>query len=138
MDVELNKITEKLELHEKRIQKLESLLEKNLTNSEKKISIREFIISKKPENAVEKTLVIGYYLEKFKKMKCFTKKDILKGFKDSKEKNIPPEKKIYDKISSNIQKGHMMEAEEKKDNSKAWLITITGETYVETKMGYDE
>ncbi len=133
MDIELNELKGKLENHEKRIQKLESLLEKNVPKIEKKDSIKEFIISKNPKDYVQKTLVIGYYLEKYLNMDYFNSNDILKGFKDAKEK-APSKKKIYDKISPNIKKGYLMEAGELKGNKKAWMLTNSGERYVENNL----
>lgn len=55
-------------------------------------------------------------------------KDIESGFRAAKE---PLPKNINDNINKNISKGHMMEAEQKKDNKLAWVLTNTGEQCVE-------
>lgn len=133
MNNELNELKTKLEEHEKRIQKLEDSIKNKETTTKKKESIKEFIISKKPKNDVQKTLVIGYYLENCENLPHFNVDDILKGFKDAKEK-APPRKKIYDKIGSNIEKGYMMVSDEKKEKNKTWELTNSGEKFVQNDL----
>lgn len=128
MDEEIRKI---LEDHEKRIQRLEKLFESEPIQTKKQISIKEFILTKKPKNDVEKTLVIGYYLEKFREMSFFNAKDLEDGFREAKEK-VPAN--INYKVIKNIEKGFMMEAKEKKDKLKAWVLTSTGERFVENDL----
>jgi hypothetical protein len=97
----------------------------------KEISIKEFILSKKPKDDVQKTLAIGYFLEQHQHYTSFNVKDIESGFRASKEKvplNIP------DKIQMNLKKGQMMEAKEKKDNIKAYVLTNSGDRYVENNF----
>jgi hypothetical protein len=130
MVFEVEELKEKVEEHEKRIRKLEALFEDKEVDSKKKESIKEFIISKNPKNDVQKTLAIGYYIEKYGDTSDFNANDILKGFKDAKEK-APSRKKIYDKIASNINKGHMMVSDENKGKSKAWILTNSGEKFVQ-------
>jgi len=132
MDIELSKLKEKLEEHEDRLQKLETLFEDGGVNRKKKKSIKEFLISKKPKNDVQKTLVIGYYLENYENKRNFSADDILNGFKDAKEK-APPRKKIYDKLASNIDKGYIMlsNSEERK---KTWELTNSGELFVKNGL----
>ncbi len=125
---EIVEIKKKLEEHEKRISKLESSSQAEPEAVKKKISIKEFMISKKPNNDVQKTLTVGYYLEKCENFSSFNTKDLKKNFRAAKEK-VP--KNTADKVQLNIKKGHMMEAEEKKDNPKAWVLTNSGEKYVE-------
>lgn len=128
MNEEVRKI---LEDHEKRIQRLEQLYKSKPTTTKKQISIKEFILSKKPKNDVEKTLVIGYYLENFRDMSYFNAKDLEEGFREAKEK-VP--KNVNDKAYQNIKRGFMMEAKEKKDKLKAWNLTSTGERFVENEL----
>ncbi len=128
MDEEIKKI---LDDHEKRIQKLEKLLESKPVQTKKQISIKEFILTKKPKNDVEKTLVIGYYLENFRGMSSFNAKDLEDGFREAKEK---PPKNINDMVNKNIKKGFMMETKERKDKLKAWTLTSTGERFVENGL----
>jgi len=126
---EIERIKKTLEDHEKRIVKLENLLVSRPLIIEKKLSIKEFILSKNPTNDSQKTLAIGYYLEKHEGLPSFNVKDLEKGFHDAKES--APENINY-KVIVNIQKGYMMESKEKKDNLKAWNLTNSGEKSVES------
>lgn len=132
MSNEIEKIKKKLEEHEQRLTILESVYKgKSQKKINKKLSIKEFIISLKPKDDVQITLAIGYFLEKYKKYSTFNARDIERGFKDAKEK-IPSNPS--DKIQKNISKGHIMDAKEKKDNKKAYLLTNSGERFVENNL----
>lgn len=96
--------------------------------SRKKISTKEFILEKKPKNDVQRTLAIGFFLERHLGYHSFNIKDLKKGFREAKE-NVPAN--INDKANLNISKGHMMLAEAKKDKLAAWMLTNSGEQYVE-------
>lgn len=111
---------------EKRISVLEGDPVKK--TSSKKLSIREFLLSKKPIDDVQRTLVIGYYLEHLEAMTSFNARDLADSFRAAKES---PPKNINDKVNLNIRKGHMMEAKEPKDKLKAWVLTNSGEKYIE-------
>jgi len=128
---EMEGMKKKLEDHEKRIAKLENLLVSRPATVEKKLSIKEFILSRNPTNDIQKTLAIGYYLEKYESMPSFNVKDLEKGFHDAKES--APENVNY-KVIVNIQKGYMMESKEKKDDLKAWNLTNSGEKSVENNF----
>lgn len=128
MEEDIRKI---LEDHERRITQLEQKYQLKPEIPEKGLSIKEFILSKKPESDVQKTLVIGYFLEKFEGLSSFNTKDLEDTFRAAKE--IVPENINY-KIIKNIEKGHMTEAKEKKDNLKAWYLTNSGERFVENDL----
>lgn len=85
-------------------------------------------MNKKPTGEVQKTLTIGYFIEKFDNIYPFNSKDLETGFRAAKE--IVP-RNINFNVIKNIQKGHMMEAKDKKDNLKAWILTNSGEGIVE-------
>lgn len=125
---EIADIMKKLEEHERRISKLEGMPEKKSAGEEKKLSVKEFILAKKPRNAVQKALVIGYYLEYLSGQESFNVKDLVEGFRLAKEPSI---KNMNDTVNMNIKNGHMMLAREKKDKLTAWIITNTGEKFVE-------
>lgn len=127
---QINEIIERLNELESRVAKLESNKITNLPKN-KKLSVREFIQSKAPQNDVQKTLIIGYYLEKYENIPFFNVNDIKNCFKNAREK-IP--KNVADKIQLNIKKGHLMDYEEKKDNLKAYNLTISGEEYIENNF----
>lgn len=127
-DEEIIEIKKKLEEHEKRISKLESSFQTKPETIKKELSIKEFILLKKPKGDVQRTLAVGYYLEKYENLSLFNVKDLEKGFRSAKER-VPGN--INDKAYQNIKRGYMMEAEEKKDDLKAWVLTNSGERYVE-------
>ena len=124
---EIAGIIKKLEDHERRISALEGMPQKTKSGG-KKLSIKEFIIEKKPSDDVQKTLVIGCYLEHIEGMDKFNVKDLTEGFRLARE---PLPANINDKVNLNIKKGRMMVVKEKKDQHKAWYLTNTGEKFVE-------
>jgi hypothetical protein len=124
-------ILKRIEDLESRVAALEGNREQEVEvgdNSQKKQSIKEFVISKKPSNDVQNTLVFGYFLEKSENMTSFNTEDIDRCFRLAK---IPVPSNLNDKINMNIRKGHLMEADEKKNNMKAWMLTLTGEQFIE-------
>jgi polyhydroxyalkanoate synthesis regulator phasin len=130
---DIKKLAEKIQSLEERVTKLEAQPSNAVksvpaeANKGKGISVKEFIISSKPSGDVQKTLAIGYYLEKYEKMASFNVDDISRHFQLAKE-STP--QNINDKINMNIKKGHLMEADSKKDNKKAWVVTNTGEQFL--------
>ncbi len=123
--------------HEQRIAGLEKMLfvsdSSDLSISPlKKISMKEFLIEKAPKSDVQKTLCIGYFLEKYGGHISFNLNDIEEGFRQAKE---PVPGNINDKVNKNIRQGLIMDAKEKKDSKKAWSLTRTGETQVENNFG---
>jgi len=129
---------------EQRVEKLEQRVEKleNATLGEvdstsvvgrkrKKTSIKEFLLLKKADNDVKRTLLIAYFFEKFEDFSSFNSEDLKNGFLKAK---IKRPLNINDKININIRNGHMMEIQEKKDSKKTWVLTSTGEIYVENNF----
>lgn len=131
MSEEISQIRKKLKEHEKRISRLEELFQTKPESIKKKLSIREFMLSKNPKTKAQKTLAIAYYLEKYDGLTSSNAKDLESGFRRAKEK--PPRNVNYEVIR-NIQKGYLMEAEETKDNRKAWCLTNSGVRYVDNNF----
>lgn len=129
-DIDAGKIIEKLEEIEQRLDKLEGVPRKQV-NEGKVLSIKEFILNKKPSDDIQKTLVIGYYLEHYSGKKSFNVRDLVEGFRSARE-SVPGN--VNDKVNINISKGHMMDAREKKDKLKAWVLTNTGEKFVDNEL----
>lgn len=94
----------------------------------RKTSIKEFLLEWAPSDDVQKTLAIGHYLETSEGLSSFNKADLERGFRAAKE---PVPANINDKVNMSIKNGHMMDAEEKKNSMKAWVLTRTGETYLQ-------
>jgi len=133
LNEEIIEIKKRLEEHERRISKLEGLPQGKSAVA-KKSSVKEFILSKKVKDEVQKTLAIGYYLENYEGLTSFNVKDLEGGFRKAKEQ-IPGN--INDKVNLNIAKGHMMDAKEKKDKLKAWVLTNSGEKFVQNDFQKD-
>lgn len=123
-----DEIKRQLEDHEKRISKLENRVTAKPAIAQNDLSIKEFIFSKNCADDLQRTLAIGYYLEKYKNYSSFNIEDLERGFREAKEK-VPSN--INDKVNQNIKKNFIMQAKEKKDNKKAWVLTSLGERYVE-------
>lgn len=129
---DIKQLNEKVSSLEERVSHLEAKSDNNLVESEtsinKKLSIKEFILSKKPVGDVQKTLAVACYLEKYEGFVSFNAVDLVNGFRLAKE-SVP--ENINDKINMNIKKGHMDEAKEKKDSKKAWIVTNSGERFLD-------
>jgi len=95
----------------------------------KKLSIREFLLKFPPNTDVQRTLAIGYYLEAHEGMGSFTKVDLEKGYRDAKH-SLPSNTSVN--IKRCIEAGNMMEDRQKKGNKLAYVVTSTGEQFVES------
>ena len=131
-----NKIIEQrlLEL-EARVSKLEegglSPRAGSATTTQKKISAKEFLMKNELKSEAQKTLALGYYLEHVEGVSSFNIDDLVSVLQAAKEKRP---KNINDMVNKNIGRGLFMEAAEKKDSKKAWVLTFTGEKYVEKEL----
>jgi hypothetical protein len=117
--------------HESRISKLEAQPKIDKDTGKKKLSVKEFILSKKPKNDIQKTLVVGSYLEKYEGLDCFNREDLENGFRSAKE-TVPSN--INVDVNENIRKGYFAEAREKKDKLTTWYVTNLGEECVEMEL----
>lgn len=105
--------------------------EVNSQLSRKKVSAKEFLLTKAFKSETEKGLVLAYYLEHVEGMPSFNVDDVVAIFRVAKEKRpINPS----DVVAKNVARGFVMEAMEKKDKKKAWILTATGERYVENEL----
>lgn len=95
--------------------------------SQKILSPKEFLLEKKPSGEVQKALVLCFYLEYRTGLSSFNIDDLEGAFRAAKEK-VP--QNLNDKINKNIDKGYLMEAKEKKDMKKAWVLTASGEKFI--------
>ena len=130
--MDLKEIENLLRKHEERINKLEAkLLKSDQSPSEeivKDLSTKEFILEKKPDGMYQIGLAIAYYLEKYKSFPCFTREDLADGFKQARE---PLPKNLSAVIYKNAERGYFMDANKKKNNKNAWMLTNSGEKLVE-------
>ncbi len=136
MDNNNQPVEERITNLEKRIAALESsaLTSSPVVSSApivKRISAKEFLISKKISSAMEKTLALAYYLEHFERVTPINVKDLANAFQAAKEKSPA---NLNDMINKNIAKGMLMEARERKDAKKAWVLTTSGEKFVKNNL----
>lgn len=99
------------------------------TDSGKKYSLAEFLKTKDAKSHGDKILVFAYYLEEYEKISSFNLDDIEQCYmkvKTPKTKNFGP----Y--IAQLTSQGYIMDASEKKDSKKAWILTSSGVDYVKS------
>lgn len=131
---ETENILKKIEDHENRLLKLESFFNSKTEGVEgtiKKFSEREFLKKIKPTSAVEITLALSYYLEKYNVKTSFNLDDLRSSFKAAKE---PSPENLNDKLNKNIKKGLLMETRGEDKNKKYWELTKTGLESIEEKL----
>jgi hypothetical protein len=97
---------------------------------DKKLSIQEFLRSKKPKSDVDRTLLVAYFSERFAGVSPFNLADLRDEFARARE---PLPANLSDAINKNIQKGLMMEAAERKGGFKSWLITNSAEELIRAR-----
>jgi hypothetical protein len=97
----------------------------------RKISAKEFLMTKVVKTELQKVLVFAYYLERQETLTSFNVSDLEGVFRAARER-LP--KNMNDAVNKNIARGYLMEAVEKKGAKKAWNLTSTGERLVENEM----
>lgn len=128
----MNMDSKRIDELEKRVEKLEQLLTTPGTTARpKRMSAKEFLLTKGAETEVQKVLALGYFLERMEGMESFNVVDLESAFRAAKEK-LP--KNLNDAANRNVARGFLMEAEVKKDSKKAWYLTSTGERHVENEL----
>jgi hypothetical protein len=138
-------MSENLEVKIKQLEERVSILEHRLAGGsvntslgavtdvksvDKRVSIKEFLYENEPKNDVQRTLLIGYFLEHLKGYSSFNKSDIEDQYRAAK---VPVPKNINDKVNMCIKNRFMMENDELKDGMKSWVLTMTGEKTVQDK-----
>jgi hypothetical protein len=121
----------RLQKLEERVEKLENLIggrNSEAIAKERKLSAKEFMLSKKLKSETQKVMALAYFLEREEGVTSFNVSDLETAFRSAREK-LP--KNMNDAVNKNIAKGFLMGASEKKDSKKAWQLTSTGERFVE-------
>jgi hypothetical protein len=132
----ISTVEQRLSDLEARISKLEKgALSAHLAHktgaTQKKISAKEYLMTKQLNTETKKTLVLGYYLEHVEGMPSFNVDDLVAVFQAAKEKRP---KNMNDAVNKNVARGLLMEAVEKKEAKKAWVLTSTGEKHVQDEL----
>jgi len=126
----------KIDDHEKRIVKIEeriASIERGLFSGDKQkphhkqLSIKEFLLTVQPQDDTQRTLAVGYFIENYLGAAPFNAKDLGDGFRNAKETSPS---NINDRVNKNIDRGYVMIVKEKKDGKKAWILTNTGEQFI--------
>lgn len=97
--------------------------------SVKSKSAKEFLLEKNPKDDIQRTLYLGYWLEKVQGIETFNVNDLREAFRSAR---VPVPKNLNDKVNKNISKGYLMDVESDKNGKKTWVLTATGESYIET------
>lgn len=126
-------IEERLGALEKRVSSLETQQNQESKTNRRKLTLKEFVLEKNPKGNVQKTLIISSYLQNCENMSSVNTAELTKYFRSARE---PVPKNLNDIVNQNIKKGHMFEAEEKKNGKKAWFVTNTGEQFI--KNGFKD
>lgn len=104
---------------------------KKFVSGQEKISINEFLKTKKLEDDVKRTLAIAYWLDYFEKADSFNVSDIENTFRAARL-SVP--KNVNDKVNMNIKNGHIADNKEKKEGKKTWYVTNSGAELVENEL----
>jgi hypothetical protein len=107
-----------------------SQAERKTTIAAQSVQISEFLAQKKIENETDRVATILYY-HLHNGRDSSTRAEILEAYATARFRRPT---NLSDVIARCIRKGHVIEAQEKKDGQKAWQITVTGEKYVEDKL----
>jgi hypothetical protein len=121
----------KLEERVDRLERASALGTPSTTKQAKKMSAKEFLLTKAVTSELQKVVALAHYLEHQEGLASFNIVDLEAIFRSAREK-IP--KNMSDAVNKNIARGFLMEAAEKKDSKKAWNLTATGERFVENEM----
>jgi hypothetical protein len=129
----MSNLSQILHDHEARISALEKRLEGASAQfvAQKKQSAREFLLSKTVSADTQKVVALAYFLEKHEGLGSFNVPDLETAFRAAREK-LPTN--MNDAVNKNVARGFLMEATEKKNSKKAWVLTATGERFVEQEM----
>jgi len=101
------------------------------TLSKKLQSPKEFLLTKKTKNMIQKTLVLAYYFESIAQHGAFNVNDLETTFRNAKEK-LPVN--MNDTVNKTIKRGLFVEHDERKGGKKSWMLTATGEKFVENNL----
>lgn len=132
----IKKLEKRVSDLEHRVEELKNMLMATGTNStvrkpQEKMSINEFLKTKKLEDGVKRSLSIAYWLDYFEKVDSFNVSDIEDAFRAARL-SVP--KNVNDKVNMNIKNGHMAENKEKKEGKKTWYVTNSGADLVENEL----
>ncbi|MGT2503895.1 hypothetical protein ACVOMS_29985 [Bradyrhizobium guangxiense] len=124
----------RLQRLEERVERLEQLISgesHEAAPKTRKLSAKEFMLSKRLKSETQKVLALAYFLEREEGITSFNVSDLETAFRSAREK-VP--KNMNDAVNKNIARGFLVGTREKKDSKKTWQLTSTGERYVEHEL----
>jgi len=111
----------------KEIKNSEVQIISNPVDPGRKMSLPEFLNSKRYLGHSDRILLFAYYLEEYENSPTFHLRDIERCYDISR---IPSTRNIPAYIGGLIKSGYLMETTERKDNKKTWKLTQTGSARV--------
>jgi len=96
----------------------------------KRLSVAQLFKKTSPKSDVDRTLIAGYYLEKYASHENFTTAELAQTIRNA--KNNPP-KNPSDAVAKNIRKGLIMPSGDK-EGKIAYVLTTDGEEAVENLL----
>jgi hypothetical protein len=93
------------------------------------MELNEFLAGRKVDSHPDRVLAIAYYQYR-KNSGGLTTKDFMEAYARTR---VRKPQNIHDVIAKNIRRGFLVDTD-KKDGMRAWLITPSGEHYVETEL----
>jgi hypothetical protein len=91
-------------------------------------NLNEFLAAKAPKTHVDRLTAIAYHSLHSGDEVGVTVEEILEGY--TRSRTAKP-KNVHDVVGQCMRRGFLIESESRKDGAKAWVITGTGEAYVE-------
>jgi len=131
MNTDLIKRIEELEARVTKLESVSVAQASSVTSApskKDKVSVVEFMRSKNPTTAMDKTLVFAVFFETESDKDTFNTEDLLSLWRQAKE---TPPSNINDLINKNLKKGYIAEEKTEKGQKKAWYVTRTGSEVVD-------
>ena len=94
-------------------------------------NLNEFLALVKPESHFDRVAAIAYHQLHSGDDVSVTVADVLNGYAQAR---VSKPKNIHDVIRKSVQKGLLTDSASKKNSEKAWVITPTGEAYVDSRL----
>lgn len=94
-------------------------------------TVSEFLALAEPANHPETAVCVAYYMWRSGDPGGMTVEELLAAYAQRRAKKP---RNPSDALAKAARKGHLIEASERKNGKKAWVITQAGEVYVEARL----
>jgi hypothetical protein len=92
------------------------------------INLNEFLAAAAPKSHVDRLVAIAYHSLHLGDESGVTIEEVLNGYAAAR---LGKPKNIHDVVAQCVRRGLLIQLSSKKDGAKAWIVTPTGENYVE-------